>query len=94
MFGDKAWDQRVKEQPRTVIVIGDGAGIRESRGSLLRSVGFSRQLFGSVGEFLRRPERPACLVLEVRQPQSASSFSAKLPIAVKGGAAVTCVMTT
>jgi FixJ family two-component response regulator len=59
-----------KEPPETVVVIDDDAGIRDSLGSLLRSVGFRVSLFGSVGEFLgaRRPEGPTCLVLDVRLP--------------------------
>ncbi len=54
----------------TVIVIDDDPAIRESLGSLIRSVGFQAKLLGSVGEFLKtgRPEGPACLVLDVRLP--------------------------
>ena len=64
------WEQRMEEQPSTVIVIDDDAGIRESLGSLLRSVGFQAKLFSAVGEFLGsgRPEGPTCLVLDVRLP--------------------------
>ena len=54
----------------TVIVIDDDPGIRESIGSLLRSVGLQARLFASVDEFLKasRPDGPACLVLDVRLP--------------------------
>ncbi|MBV8338128.1 MAG: response regulator transcription factor [Alphaproteobacteria bacterium] len=54
----------------TVIVIDDDPGIRESIGSLLRSVGLQATLFASVDEFLTagRPAGPACLVLDVRLP--------------------------
>jgi FixJ family two-component response regulator len=60
----------MEEQPSTVIVIDDDAGIRESLDSLLRSVGFQAKLFSAVGEFLGsgRPEGPTCLVLDVRLP--------------------------
>jgi FixJ family two-component response regulator len=60
----------MEEHPSTVIVIDDDAGIRDSLGSLLRSVGFKAKLFSAVGEFLRsgRPEGPTCLVLDVRLP--------------------------
>ena len=54
----------------TVIVIDDDPGIRESIGSLLRSVGLQATLLASVDEFLTagRPAGPACLVLDVRLP--------------------------
>jgi FixJ family two-component response regulator len=58
------------EATATVVVIDDDAAIRESIGSLLRSVGLQAKLFASVDEFLRagRPDGPACLVLDVRLP--------------------------
>jgi FixJ family two-component response regulator len=54
----------------TVIVIDDDPGIRESIGSLLRSVGLQAKSFASVDEFLKvgRPAGPTCLVLDVRLP--------------------------
>ena len=54
----------------TVIVIDDDPAIRESIGSLVRSVGLQTKLLGSVDEFLKagRPQGPACLVLDVRLP--------------------------
>jgi FixJ family two-component response regulator len=57
------------EQP-IVFVVDDDAGIRESLKDLLASVGLEAQLFSSPKEFLRskRPDRPACLVLDVRLP--------------------------
>jgi FixJ family two-component response regulator len=60
----------MSERRATVIVIDDDPAIREALGSLLRSVGLQAQIFGSVAEFqnARRPERPACLVLDVRLP--------------------------
>jgi FixJ family two-component response regulator len=47
----------------TVIVIDDDPAIRESIGSLLRSVGLQAKLFASVDEFLKagRPAGWACL---------------------------------
>jgi FixJ family two-component response regulator len=76
--------QSMKEQPSTVIVIDDDPAIRESLGSLLRSVGFQVKLLGSVGEFLKsgRPEGPTCLVLDVRLPgQSGLDFQRELSAA-------------
>jgi FixJ family two-component response regulator len=58
------------EVQANVIVIDDDPGVRESLGSLLRSVGLQPKLLPSVGEFLKsgRPAGPACLVLDVRLP--------------------------
>ena len=54
----------------SVIVIDDDRDVRDALGRLLRSVGLQVQLHGSVPEFLsaRRPDGPACLVLDVRLP--------------------------
>jgi FixJ family two-component response regulator len=58
------------EATSTVIVIDDDPAVRESIGSLLRSVGLQAKLLASVDEFLKagRPDGPACLVLDVRLP--------------------------
>jgi FixJ family two-component response regulator len=58
------------EPTSTVTVIDDDPAIRESIGSLLRSIGLQAQLIASVDEFLKtgRPNGPACLVLDVRLP--------------------------
>ena len=58
------------EPPPTVIAIDDDPAIRDSLGSLLRSVGFDVQLLASVSDFIKcgRPDHPACLVLDVRLP--------------------------
>jgi FixJ family two-component response regulator len=63
-------EQPAENQPPTVIVIDDDPGVRDSLGKLLQSAGFRVSLLGSVSEFLQttRPERPACLVLDVRLP--------------------------
>jgi FixJ family two-component response regulator len=54
----------------TVFVVDDDASIREALSSLVRSIGLSVETFPSAREFLRhkRPEAPACLVLDVRLP--------------------------
>ena len=59
-----------KGAPPTVIVIDDDASIRESLGSLLRSVSLRVNLFATVAEFFTsvRPAGPACLVLDIRLP--------------------------
>jgi len=56
--------------PDTVFVIDDDAAVREALQSLLRSVGLRATTFASAREFLtsRRPDAPACLVLDVRLP--------------------------
>jgi FixJ family two-component response regulator len=54
----------------TVIVIDDDPAVRDSLGSLLRSVGLQMRLLGSVAEFLSTtlPAGPACIILDVRLP--------------------------
>ena len=68
----------------TVIVIDDEPAIRESIGSLLRSVGLQAKLLASVDEFLKtgRPDGPSCLVLDVRLPgRSGLDFQRELAAA-------------
>jgi FixJ family two-component response regulator len=54
----------------TVLVVDDDPSVRESLGSLLRSVGLEARLFASVPDFLvsGRTDGPTCLVLDVRLP--------------------------
>jgi len=54
----------------TVLVVDDDPALRESVGRLLRSLGLETQLFASISDFLESdpPDRPACLVLDVRLP--------------------------
>ncbi len=53
-----------------MFIVDDDASIREALSSLVRSVGLGVETFSSAKEFLRhkRPETPACLVLDVRLP--------------------------
>ena len=53
-----------------VFVVDDDAALRDALKSLLRSVGFRVEVFGSAGEFLQSklPDAPSCLVLDVRLP--------------------------
>ena len=53
-----------------VFVVDDDASVRDSLGSLFRSVGLRVELFGSADEFLQgqHPDAPSCLVLDVRLP--------------------------
>ena len=55
-----------------VFVVDDDASVREAIASLVRSVRLDVHSFGSAQEFLdaEPPERPACLVLDVRLPGS------------------------
>lgn len=68
--GRQSVSAHMTERPPTVFVLDDDSGVRESIGFLLRSVGHEVLLFGTVGEFLaaKRPDGPACLVLDVRMP--------------------------
>jgi FixJ family two-component response regulator len=60
----------VTEAGATVVVVDDDLAIRESLGSLLRSVGLRVKAFASVPEFLMsgNAEGPTCLVVDVRLP--------------------------
>jgi len=60
----------MKEQDPVVFVIDDDRMIREGLQSLIRSVGLRVETFASAHEFLnaKRPDVPACLVLDVRMP--------------------------
>jgi FixJ family two-component response regulator len=53
-----------------VFVIDDDESVRESLKSLLRSVGLGVETFASAQEFMqsKRPDVPACLILDVRMP--------------------------
>jgi len=53
-----------------VFVIDDDESIREALKSLIRSVGLKVETFAAAQEFLqsRRPDVPACLILDVRMP--------------------------
>lgn len=53
-----------------VFVVEDDASVREALSSLIRSVGLRAELYSSAQEFLKhkRPDTPACLVLDVRLP--------------------------
>ena len=60
----------MKEGERTVFVIDDDPGVRKSLSDLISSIGLKARTFASAREFLqeKRPESPACLVLDVRLP--------------------------
>ena len=53
-----------------VYVVDDDPGVRDATRGLLASIGLEAQAFKSASEFLgtKRPEVPACLVLDVRLP--------------------------
>src|SRR5580704_15513702 len=60
----------MNESDPIVFVEDDDASVRDAVKRLIVSVGLRVQTFGSTGEFLssKRPEAPACLVLDVRLP--------------------------
>ena len=53
-----------------VVVIDDDPSVRKSLDNLFRSVGFEGERFASPQEFQQstRPDRPGCIVLDVRFP--------------------------
>jgi FixJ family two-component response regulator len=82
------------EPPGTVVIVDDDPGLRESLGSLLRSIGLQVDLYGSVAEFMKagRPSGATCLVLDVRLPgQSGLDFQRELS---KAGISVPIVFIT
>ncbi len=58
------------EQQPAIVVIDDDASMRKALDNLFKSVGFDVELFSSPQEFLQsdRPDRPGCIVLDVRFP--------------------------
>src|SRR5262245_39273447 len=60
----------VPEANSTILVIDDDPDVRASVGRLLRSLNMNVQLFASISDFLKSdpPDRPTCLVLDVRLP--------------------------
>jgi len=62
--------QALNQEEPTVFAVDDDASMREALSRLFRSIGMRAQLFASAEEFLlsKRPEAPACLVLDVRLP--------------------------
>ena len=60
----------MKSPSPVVFVVDDDASIREALSSLIESAGMRVQAFASAQEFLghKRPNTPACLVLDVRLP--------------------------
>ena len=59
-----------EEENAIVFAVDDDASMREALSRLFRSIGMRAQIFASAREFLmfRRPDAPACLVLDVRLP--------------------------
>jgi FixJ family two-component response regulator len=67
-----------------VVIVDDDQAIRESLGSLVRSVGLDVKALASVPEFLtsERPNVPTCLILDVRLPgRSGLDFQRELSAA-------------
>jgi FixJ family two-component response regulator len=62
----------MKDSDPIVYVVDDDESVRDAVKRLIGSVGLRVQTFGSTHEFLnaKRPESPACLVLDVRLPDS------------------------
>jgi FixJ family two-component response regulator len=58
------------EETPCIVVIDDDASVRKALDNLFKSVGFAVELFSSPQEFLQseRPDRPGCIVLDVRFP--------------------------
>ncbi|MBP2309768.1 response regulator [Azospirillum melinis] len=63
-------DPKSADASRTVYVVDDDRAMRHSLAWLIGALGVSVESFGSGEEFLRavRPDRPGCLVTDVRMP--------------------------
>jgi FixJ family two-component response regulator len=68
-----------------VVIVEDDEGIREGLQDLLRSVGLDAIAFGSTADLLAAslPDRPGCLVLDVRLP-GASGLDLQAKLAAMG----------
>jgi FixJ family two-component response regulator len=60
----------VNPEEAMVFAVDDDASMREALARLFRSIGMRAQIFASAQDFLmfKRPDAPACLVLDVRLP--------------------------
>jgi RNA polymerase sigma factor (sigma-70 family) len=69
-FSSDGGERTLREADAVVFVVDDDAAVRRSLENLIRSVGLRVETFASAQEFLRskRPDVPACLVLDVRLP--------------------------
>jgi len=58
------------DTPQTIFIVDDDEAVRDSLQLLLRSVGLPTELYDSGQHFLNSydPERPGCLILDVRVP--------------------------
>ena len=54
----------------TVFVVDDDDSVRRALGRLIRAAGYDVEVFSAAADYLVRdaPERPACLVLDIRMP--------------------------
>jgi len=85
---------REHEAP-TVFIVDDDAAVRDSIAELVASVGLRVEEYGSATAFLDafRPERPGCLVLDVRMPEMSGlalqrrldALGAEIPVIVLTG---------
>ena len=68
---DRIGSKPMPSDTPVVFVVDDDISIRESLELLIRSAGWSPEIFGSARDFLARPSRtvPNCLVLDVNLPE-------------------------
>jgi FixJ family two-component response regulator len=71
-FAGRHQDPPMTDSEPIVFVVDDDASVREAVKKLISSVGLRVETFGSTREFLdgKRPDSPACLVLDVRLPDA------------------------
>jgi FixJ family two-component response regulator len=68
-----------------VVIVEDDEGVRDGLQDLLRSVGLDSLAYGSTGDLLAAtlPDRPGCLILDVRLPGS-SGLDLQAKLAARG----------
>ena len=79
----------------TVFVVDDNTGVRNSLRALMESAGLAVETYASSEEFLNAydPERPGCLVLDVRLRAGASGLDLQDELRRRGAVLPTIVMT-
>src|SRR5262245_26876827 len=69
--GSSGWDLELSAR-RSILLLDDDPAVRRDLGELLRLAGYAVRPFATARELLayRRPEGPACLVLDVMLPDA------------------------
>lgn len=58
----------VMHSEKTIAIVDDDDGVRNSLASLLRSFGYRINAYGSASEFLASGDEPDCMVVDIQMP--------------------------